>query len=96
MTQAIPESNRAETSSFGCRMKEYTIAALNEIAYRVEAEHSTALEDLDICRRRKRLLCVVHKIVDEFRRQCSLILEQASIPDSNEVRFRLNDKCRLN
>lgn len=69
-------------------MKEYTVATLNEIAHQVEAQHSADLEELDICDYGMELSCIVHKIVDEFRRQCSSILKETSIPDSNEVDIR--------
>ena len=49
VTQTIPETNPADSSSFGSRMKEYTVATLNEIAHQVEAQHSADLEELDIC-----------------------------------------------
>ena len=88
VTQTIPETNPADSSSFGSRMKEYTVATLNEIAHQVEAQHSADLEDLDICDYGMELSCIVHKIVDEFRRQCSSILKETSIPDSNEVDIR--------
>lgn len=92
----IPETNPAESSSFGSRMKEYTVASLNEIAHQVESEHSAELEELDICEYGMEFSWIVHKIVDEFRRRCTSILEKTSIPDSNEVNFKLSDDSRRN
>lgn len=62
VTQTIPETNPADSSSFGSRMKEYTVATLNEIAHQVEAQHSADLEELDICDYGMELSCIVIRL----------------------------------